>query len=36
MGGFRWTINGRTFDPDRPLPLRAGERTRLVFENPLR
>jgi FtsP/CotA-like multicopper oxidase with cupredoxin domain len=34
MGEFRWTINGRTFDPDRPLPLRAGERTRLVFENP--
>jgi len=34
MDGFRWTINGRTFDPDRPLPLRAGERTRLVFENP--
>ena len=34
MGEFRWTINGRIFDPDRPLPLRAGERTRLVFENP--
>jgi len=34
MGEFRWTINGRTFDPDRPLPMRAGERTRLVFENP--
>jgi multicopper oxidase len=28
-----WTINGRTFDRARPLPVRQGERVRLVFEN---
>ena len=33
MGGYRWTINGRTFDESVPLPVRAGERVRLVFDN---
>jgi FtsP/CotA-like multicopper oxidase with cupredoxin domain len=29
----QWTINGRTFDQAEPLPVRAGERVRLVFGN---
>ena len=33
MMGPHWTINGRTFDQAEPLPVRAGERVRLVFGN---
>ena len=33
MGRYRWTINGRTFDEREPLPLRAGQLTRLAFRN---
>jgi FtsP/CotA-like multicopper oxidase with cupredoxin domain len=29
----QWTINGRTFADAEPLPVRAGERVRLVFSN---
>ena len=29
----QWTINGRTFDQAEPLPVRTGERVRLVFGN---
>jgi multicopper oxidase len=31
--GPQWTINGRTFQDAEPLPVRAGERVRLVFGN---
>lgn len=33
MGGYRWTINAKTFDESVPLPVRAGEHVRLVLEN---
>jgi FtsP/CotA-like multicopper oxidase with cupredoxin domain len=33
MMGPQWTINGRTFPDAEPLPVRAGERVRLVFGN---
>lgn len=33
MSGYRWSINGRTFDRFQPLPVREGERVRLVFDN---
>jgi multicopper oxidase len=33
MMGPQWTINGRTFDQAEPLPVRTGERVRLVFGN---
>jgi FtsP/CotA-like multicopper oxidase with cupredoxin domain len=29
----QWTINGRTFDQAEPLPVRTGERIRLLFGN---
>jgi FtsP/CotA-like multicopper oxidase with cupredoxin domain len=33
MGGYEWTINGRTFDHQRPLDVRQGERVRLRLKN---
>jgi multicopper oxidase len=33
MVGRQWTINGRTFDQAKPLPVGTGERLRLVFGN---
>jgi len=30
---YRWTINGKTYDAAKPLPVVWGERVRLVFEN---
>ena len=33
MGGYRWTINGKTFDAAVPLPVRSGERVRLLVDN---
>lgn len=32
-GKYAWTINGKTYDPDRGLPVREGQRVRLVYEN---
>lgn len=31
--GYRWTINGQTYDNAKSLPVKLGERVRLVFEN---
>ena len=31
--GYRWTINGKTYDPERSLRAVWGERVRLVFDN---
>ncbi|WP_369818938.1 multicopper oxidase family protein, partial [Phycicoccus sp. Soil748] len=33
MNGYRWTINGRTFDQQQPLEVRQGERVRLRMRN---
>jgi len=33
MGGYEWTINGRTYDRTRPLGIRSGEATRLRIRN---
>ncbi|MEV5506904.1 multicopper oxidase family protein [Streptomyces orinoci] len=33
MAGYDWRINGERYDPDRRLPVKAGERVRLVFDN---
>jgi FtsP/CotA-like multicopper oxidase with cupredoxin domain len=33
MAGYRWTINGKTFDEQEPLELRQGERVRLRLRN---
>lgn len=33
MAGYRWMINGRTFDQRIPLLVRSGERVRLAFVN---
>lgn len=33
MHSYVWTINGRTFDEQEPLPVEQGERVRLVVEN---
>ncbi|MGN6299884.1 MAG: multicopper oxidase family protein, partial [Angustibacter sp.] len=33
MRGYRWTINGRTFDEQQPLEVREGERVRLRMRN---
>ncbi len=33
MSDYRWTINGKTFGAGQPLPVRTGERVRLIFEN---
>ncbi|TPG16838.1 multicopper oxidase family protein [Pedococcus bigeumensis] len=33
MSGYEWTINGRTFDHERPLDVRQGERVRLRLKN---
>lgn len=33
IGGYQWTINGRPFDREEPLPVRAGETVRLRFIN---
>ncbi|KQS64297.1 multicopper oxidase family protein [Modestobacter sp. Leaf380] len=33
MAGYRWTINGRTFDDREDLHLRQGERVRLTIRN---
>ena len=31
--GYRWTINGETYDPNRGLPVHAGQRVRLRMTN---
>jgi len=33
MGPYRWTINGNAFPDGDPLPIEAGERVRLRFQN---
>ena len=33
MATYRWTINGHTMHGGAPLPVREGERVRLVFDN---
>ena len=33
MAGYRWRINGRTYDRSLPLPVRAGEAVRVRFVN---
>jgi multicopper oxidase len=33
MRSYRWTINGRTYDETRPLPVRHGQTTRLRIVN---
>ncbi|GAB3442575.1 multicopper oxidase family protein [Phycicoccus ginsengisoli] len=33
MRGYRWTINGRTYDEQQPLEVRQGERVRLRLRN---
>jgi FtsP/CotA-like multicopper oxidase with cupredoxin domain len=33
MSGYRWTINGRTFEEQQPLEVRQGERVRLRMRN---
>ncbi|WP_433498817.1 multicopper oxidase family protein [Sphaerimonospora sp. CA-214678] len=33
MKSYRWTINGRLYDPEETLPVRQGERVRLRFTN---
>jgi FtsP/CotA-like multicopper oxidase with cupredoxin domain len=33
MSGYRWTINGRTYDQARPLQVRQGQTTRLRLAN---
>lgn len=33
IGTYRWTINGKTYDPTRGLPVRQGQAARLRFVN---
>ncbi|MEV4434511.1 multicopper oxidase family protein [Streptomyces sp. NPDC049585] len=33
MARYDWAINGKPYDPERRLPVRVGERVRLVFVN---
>lgn len=33
MSGYRWTINGKVFGENEPLPIQSGERARLRFLN---
>jgi len=33
MAPYRWTINGKTFPDTDPLPMEAGQRVRLQFQN---
>ena len=33
MAPYRWTINGKTFPDSEPLPIEAGQRVRLRFQN---
>ncbi|WP_433173715.1 multicopper oxidase family protein [Actinoallomurus sp. CA-150999] len=33
MMHYNWAINGRPYDPGRPLPVRSGERVRITFRN---
>jgi len=33
MAGYRWTINGEAFPDGDPLPIEAGQRVRLRFQN---
>ena len=33
MAQYRWTINGQTFPDSEPLPIEAGQRVRLRFQN---
>jgi len=30
---YKWTINGKTYDPAKSFPVSAGERVRLTFRN---